>query len=301
MIAPVSHQRSVTGVQQQAGGAVEPDATGVEAAIVPGPHGLRFRVVHRPHATPPRGTILAIPPFAEEMNKSRRMAARLARACATAGWQVVQADLHGCGDSAGEFREASWQAWIDELRVELDRALDSGRPVWLWCTRAGALLASELLHAERAVHLLLWNPVLSGAQHLQQFLRLHTGAKVIGSAKANAELTPAQALKAGQLVEVGGYELNPGLAAALGSASFRVPDRYAARIVWLEVVASEQEPAPTSAQAERWIEQAAVRGIAVEIEAMRGPAFWQTQEIEQCERLLERSLARLESKAVERA
>lgn len=47
-----------------------------------------------------RGSIVYIHPFAEEMNKSRRMAALQARALTLAGFAVLQLDLIGCGDEA---------------------------------------------------------------------------------------------------------------------------------------------------------------------------------------------------------
>ena len=62
-----------------------------------------------------RGLVLYIHPFAEEMNKSRRMAALQARAFAQAGYAVLQIDLHGCGDSAGDFGDATWEHWIDDV------------------------------------------------------------------------------------------------------------------------------------------------------------------------------------------
>ena len=48
----------------------------------------------------PLGSILYVHPFAEEMNKSRRMAALQAHGLAQAGYAVLQVDLRGCGESA---------------------------------------------------------------------------------------------------------------------------------------------------------------------------------------------------------
>jgi alpha/beta superfamily hydrolase len=72
------------------------------------PDGPRYCQLHAPQGGPLQGLILCIHPFAEEMNKSRRMAALQSRALAEAGYTVLQIDLHGCGDSAGDFGEASW-------------------------------------------------------------------------------------------------------------------------------------------------------------------------------------------------
>jgi hypothetical protein len=54
--------------------------------------GPRFAVLHRPPGTP-RGLVVFVHPFAEEMNKARRMAALQARALAGHGWAVLMSDL----------------------------------------------------------------------------------------------------------------------------------------------------------------------------------------------------------------
>jgi exosortase A-associated hydrolase 2 len=227
------------------------------------------------------------------MNKSRRMSARLARRLAQRGWRVVQRDLRGCGDSAGEFRDARWADWLDDLRAELDTAPPG--PLWLWGVRAGALLAAALAQRRPDANLLLWQPVANGAQHLQQFLRLHAGARIVGASKGS-ETTPAQALRAGAMVEVGGYELGPALAGGLEQARLELPAGFGGRVVWFEI--SPDLPAEPSPAARRVVERLAESGIAVTLEALSGPPFWQTQEIEDCDVLLERSLAGIEAAAV---
>lgn len=260
------------------------------AAFVSGELGPRFRLVSEPDGGPVRGTIVFVHAFAEEMNKSRRMAARLARQLAGDGWRVVQRDLFGCGDSAGDFGDAAWAHWQRDVEDEVD-ALDTERPAWLWCQRAGALLAPAALARRPSLNLLLWQPVVSGAQHLQQFLRLHAGARIVGSAGAGSGPTPLQTLRAGQAVEVGGYVLNPALAVGLEQASFVPPPAAHGRIVWLEV--SPDAPPQLSPLGQRQVDTLRARGLVVQAEAVQGPPFWQTQEIEECEALLERSAALL--------
>jgi alpha-beta hydrolase superfamily lysophospholipase len=66
--------------------------------------GTRFCMYHPPSThVPPRGVILYVHPFAEELNLSRRMAAQQARAFAGLGFAVLQIDLFGCGDSCAIF------------------------------------------------------------------------------------------------------------------------------------------------------------------------------------------------------
>ena len=264
------------------------------AAFVTSGAGLRFRMVSEPADRRVCGTVVLVHAFAEEMNKSRRMAARMARLLAGDGWRVVQRDLCGCGDSSGDFGDATWADWAQDVDEELAMAEPHG-PIWLWCERAGALLATAALAVHSGVNVLLWQPVMSGAQHLQQFLRLHAGARIVGSAKDDASSSPIERLRSGVAVELGGYPLNPALAMGLEQASFDLPATFEGRVVWFEVSADES---PTlSPQGVRVAQRLRERGIAIEAEALSGPPFWQTQEIEECEALLERTRALLSDHA----
>jgi exosortase A-associated hydrolase 2 len=249
--------------------------------------GARLRIVSEPADRVLRGTVIFVHAFAEEMNKSRRMAARMARLLAGEGWRVVQRDLCGCGDSSGEFADATWSAWLADVDDELSRCAP-GPAVWLWCQRAGALLAPGALNKRAEVNLLLWQPVASGAQHLQQFLRLHAGARIVGSSKTDGGPSPMQRLRAGETIEVGGYAMSSALALGMEQAVFDLAVDFRGRVIWLEVspdVASELPPA-----AARVTQRLRERGLAVDAQVVQGPPFWQTQEIEDCDALLEQTL-----------
>jgi exosortase A-associated hydrolase 2 len=258
------------------------------AGFVAGRTGTRLRLVTQPLERAPRGTVIWVHAFAEEMNKTRRMSARMARLLALDGWCVVQKDLAGCGDSSGEFRDASWQDWIDDLNRELALA-PSQQPIWLWCLRAGSLLAPALVQDRPDVNLMLWQPVVSGAQHLQQFLRLHAGARIAGTAANTAPTQPARLLQGGSTVEVGGYELSAQLANAMEGTVLEIPKTHSGRLVWMDVTA-DVTAAPSPA-AQRGAERLQSSGLRVELEVVTGPPFWQTQEIEDCDALLVRTLA----------
>lgn len=86
----------------------------MEAFIVEaqdGPARQRFCIHHAP-ADPAavRGAFVYAHPFAEQFNKLRRMAALQARALARSAYAALQIDLLGCGDSGGEFADATWDA-----------------------------------------------------------------------------------------------------------------------------------------------------------------------------------------------
>src|SRR5262249_50696571 len=119
----------------------------MEAQFLPGSLGSIFAIYYPPVIDAvQRGRLLYIHPFAEELNKARRMVALQAQQFAANGFSVLVPDLYGCGDSGGDFAEARWDVWLDDLHRCLDwlRARGEG-PCYLWGLRAGALLAAELV------------------------------------------------------------------------------------------------------------------------------------------------------------
>jgi exosortase A-associated hydrolase 1/exosortase A-associated hydrolase 2 len=269
----------------------EPERIEQSGSFVQAGTGYRFRLTSAPEAgRASRGTVVFVHGFAEELNKSRRMVGRMARMLAADGWCVVQRDLEGCGDSSGDFGQTSWSAWIHDVAQELAQA-PATSPLWLWCMRAGALLAAAVIAERPDVNVLLWQPVLSGAQHLQQFLRLQAGARIAGIDATTVGASPLETLRSGGTVWAGGYALNAALASGLESARFGVPEGHRGRIAWFEV---SQDEAPTISPAgKRVIDGLRGRGLTVDARAIAGLPFWQTQEVEDCDPLLEATRAEL--------
>lgn len=235
-----------------------------------------------------RGAILYVHPFAEEMNKSRRAVAVAARAMADAGWAVLQIDLLGCGDSTGDFGDASWKAWLEDL-AEAHRWLSAKyriRPT-VWGLRLGALLA---VHAIGRIgsqpDLVLWQPVLSGRMHLTQFLRLKIAGEALGDASARTDTKALrERLAQNETLEIAGYALSPALAGPMDAAELDLEDGYAGRVWWCEVGGGAGASIAPASQAK--IDAWRNHGIAVEASVVEGLPFWQTQEIAECPALVE--------------
>jgi uncharacterized protein len=247
-------------------------------------HSQRFCLFH-PAQGEQRGAVLYLHPFAEEMNKSRRMAALQSRRLAEQGYAVLQIDLLGCGDSAGDFGDASWQGWLDDVLAAHAwlRERHTG-PLWLWGLRAGCLLATDVAkRLDGPVNFLFWQPVISGKTHLQQFLRLKVADEMMGGNSKGVMAALKESLAAGQSVEIAGYVLSPALAQGLEAAELTPPAR-AGHVVWLEVASRENATlAPTALQR---IEQWQAAGFRVASAVTPGLTFWQTTEIEEVPALL---------------
>jgi exosortase A-associated hydrolase 2 len=228
------------------------------------------------------------------MNKARHVTAAAARALAERGFGVLTVDLIGCGDSPGDFADAEWDAWVDDVVASVYWARTRGTgPIWLWALRAGALLASAALpRLDESASLLLWQPVLSGRSHLTQFLRLGIAAGVVGEGVERSGTKQLLArLARGQAVEIAGYTLSPSLCDGLATAEFTLPPDRVERIVWLEVDASARTSLSTAGEA--MIDTLRSRGVRLDARVVPGPGFWQAVELADCPALIEASSAML--------
>lgn len=251
-----------------------------------------FCIHHPPAGGVARGAVLYVPPFAEEMNKSRRMAALQSRAFARAGLAVLQVDPRGTGDSEGDFGDFGWTDWL----ADIGHAADWLRHRWpvpltLWGLRSGCLLATAAAPGlSEPCDFLFWQPTPSGRTVLQQFLRLKlAGAMLAGGERAGTKELRAQ-LARGEPLEVAGYRLRPELAEGLEGATL-LPPASPCRVDWLEVSGSADDglsPAFEIAR-EKWD----AAGHVLRGRACVGPAFWQTTEIEDAPALIEATLATL--------
>lgn len=269
----------------------------LEAFFLPLPPGRRFALLHAPAGpTPARGAVVYVHPFAEELNKSRRMAALQARAMADAGYAVLQIDLLGCGDSSGDFADATWEAWLADIEFACAWLVErTAAPLWLWGQRTGCLLANEAANRmTRPVDLLFWQPVISGKQYLQQFLRLKIAAEMLGNDNKGGMERLRLQLKQGEPVEIAGYLLSPALAGGLEKAELLLPHR-SGRIEWLEI--SSRTDGSLSPAAVARLTQWQATGQNVRGSSVNGPSFWQTVEISECPALLVASLLALSGNA----
>ena len=262
-------------------------------------NGQRFCLFYASQGSVKHGQVLYIHPFAEEMNKSRRMASLQARSLAQSGYDVLQIDLLGCGDSSGDFGDATWQSWVNDgvrgchwLRVRADSQVGQVRrpPLWLWGLRAGCLLAVQAAsQLDEPCNFLFWQPPSSGKPLLQQFLRLKVAGDMFGGQSKGVMEAMRQQLASGSPVEIAGYMLSSGLACGLELAALTPPPRTnpqsSAQVAWLEV--STREDASLSPISTQTISRWQQAGFTVNSHIVNGPAFWQTTEIEDAPALLQ--------------
>lgn len=245
--------------------------------------GTRFCIYHAPRIAT-RAAVLYIHPFAEEMNKSRRMAALQSRVFAANGFAVLQMDLFGCGDSCGDFSAARWEFWRHDVENGLAwlRNRAAGVPLYLWGLRLGGLLALDVASTHKVDGIILWQPVVSGRQCMNQFLRTRLAQGLLEGAETGSTAGLRAQLIGHGAIEIAGYELAADLVYAIDHAD---ASRMRPRTPLIEWIATSS-PAESAAAALAARLQALWTGTEVRFRHVPGPPFWATAEITESPALL---------------
>lgn len=252
----------------------------LRAQFLDAPVGRTFVVLRQPRQ-PGGAAVLVVPPFAEEMNKSRRMIAEVGRRLEDSGIGMLLVDLFGTGDSEGEFAQADWQRWKADLAAAVQWAAAEGAPIrGMLAIRLGCILGSEALagighSVQRTV---MWQPVVSGRRLLEQFLRLRVAASMMGGDNKETVAALRGRLKAGELLEVAGYEISGALADQLDAAELPPFLRsHLGAVHWMEAVRSADTALPVPSG--KAIDAARAAGLEVTPHSVMGEPFWSSTEI----------------------
>lgn len=253
-----------------------------EPVYLEGSKGRLFAMYSNPRATRDTGEdLIYLPPFAEEMNRSRALISRLARSLAECGIGVLVLDLFGTGDSEGEFADARWSIWLNDIDIAAEWIRRRGRRLrGLWGLRLGGLLAAQhmAMNPERVRYALLWQPVLDGKTFMTQFLRLRVAA-AMGTPGVRESVSGLRArLAFGEALEIAGYMIHPELVATLDSVRIDAY-RFAkdARLDWIDVQEEENAVASHS-RGKQLIDTWRGEGVTASISNVTGAPFWLIEE-----------------------
>ena len=253
--------------------------------------GERVLALLHPPAGAAVGCILIVPPFAEEMNKSRRMVTDVARALNARGYAAATVDVFGTGDSEGEFDEATWDRWVTDIGVAGAWCARQGHPVTgvigirLGCALATAAAVHLPASARRSV---FWQPVPDGARALEQFLRLRVAASMMDQDKKETVKELRERLRNGETLEVAGYDISGPLVAGIDAvrlADIKTPGP--ADIHWMDVVREEKPPVPPTVKA---MDALRAQGHGVTYHQVMGDPFWSSTEIVRVPQLIARTV-----------
>jgi exosortase A-associated hydrolase 2 len=211
--------------------------------FLPGPAGDLFAIYHSPapSAAIDRGDVIYLHPFAEELNHSRHLISTLSRQLSKSGLGVLMVDLYGCGESAGDFAEARWEIWKQDVAAAMRWLHEHGRKrVGLWGLRMGALLAMDVAASGPATYdrIVLWQPVLRGDLTMTGFLQSTIAER--GNAlvpKHLVSLEVRRAVQPGELIEVAGHTIAADLILAIDRLELApLGVALSAAVHWLELI-----------------------------------------------------------------
>ena len=237
-----------------------------------------------------RGFVLLVPPFAEEMNRSRKMFADLGRRLTCRGYEVALPDLYGTGDSYGDFSSASLAIWKQDLSNTIAASRSNKNlPVFVLGLRLGALLALEsaIGWPSDVRGILMWNPCIDGKQFMNQFLRLHVASQIIGESGDIASVEDLRAaLKQNGNIEIAGYDLSSRIVDEIDCLSIdTLIQKSQLPLHWFDVTTRKDGGcSPATTRAVSKLEQS---GCRLTVQAIPGPPFWGTAELAHCQPLID--------------
>lgn len=159
--------------------------------------------------------IIVVPPFAEEMNRSRRLLSVLSKSIANENKRLVLPDLYGTGDSSGCFSDAGWDIWINDIIAVTEHvARMPHSTISFLALRAGCLLLDEVVKKLTITidRLCLVAPVYKGRQVIHSMLRSRVAAdRFAGRIAVSSDQLWLQ-LEQGYCVESSGYLIPPDIA-----------------------------------------------------------------------------------------
>lgn len=205
--------------------------------------------LHRPDGSRKGGVVLCAP-LAEEKLWSHRVFVSFARELAKLGYAVLRFDHRGEGDSDRTFEASDLTTRVEDTTAaieELKRRATGLQQVTLVGLRLGASVAA-LAAAERddVERLVLWDPVVSGADYMQSVLRTNLMAQMAQRKVAESRESLVERLQRGETINIEGYELSDRLFHEV--SAFQLGSTIADSRASIQVVAISPRVAPARAE-----------------------------------------------------
>lgn len=208
-----------------------------------------FAFLHRPESAIRGGAVLCAP-LAEEKLWSHRVFVSFARELAARGFAVLRFDFRGEGDSDRGFEASDLETRLEDTAAAIDELKrQTGLPqVTLVGLRLGAAIAAAVAAKRDDVdRLVLWDPVVDGADYMQSVLRTNLMAQMAIHRKVVEDRDALVArLQRGETVNVEGYELS--LALFEQVSALKLAEPLTARPLPCQIVSITAKQAPPRAE-----------------------------------------------------
>ena len=159
------------------------------------------------------GAVILVPPFAEEMNRSRRMYVLCARLLANNGIHAVIFDFSGTGDSSGEWGQFCYSDWMGDIKHVYTHCSSFADNVSFIALRFGALILSDVvsqsdIDVDRCI---FWDPIENGEILIRQLIRIKIAAAMADESKKLTTKEILDDIESMGYLESGGYKISKSL------------------------------------------------------------------------------------------
>ena len=131
----------------------------------------------------PSGSILLCYPIGSEYMRAHRAFRQLNTLLNRAGMNVIRFEYSGTGDSSGDGEDVTVEQWLEDIESAVEELKDNAmdETVSVVGLRWGATLAAMACGERTDVdHVLLWDPIVSGKDYLDEHLGLPRPTEVVG-------------------------------------------------------------------------------------------------------------------------
>lgn len=244
--------------------------------------------------------LVILPPFADEMNKSRHILGKFIRLATRVGYSCYLMDHFGTGDSEGDLDDASLALWQADLTLLIKKLAEEGyRQISFLAIRFGALQLFDLLNREKLAlpveHVMLWQPFFELKKFWQQFFRIKIAEQMALGEKLSQQQLEQQ-LTNREKIEIAGYPISPLFYASTYDGDYMLPDSVigsVAKITWFEV----SQMAGPGVNVQKQLNQLQQTSL-VNFQLVADTPFWNTTELASAETLLRLSIQQLEQQNV---
>jgi exosortase A-associated hydrolase 2 len=245
--------------------------------------------------------LIILPPFADEMNKSRHIIGKFIRLATGQGFSCYLMDHFGTGDSEGDLDDANLTLWRADLKLLIEQVAAAGyKQVSFLAIRFGALQLFDLLNKNNLAlpvdHVMLWQPVFEIKKFWQQFFRIKIAEQMALGEKLSQQQLEQQ-LENGEVVEIAGYPISRLFYSSTQGGDYHLPISLTgttAKLSWLEV----SQMATPGANVQKQLSQLQQTG-PVNFHLVPEAPFWNTTELTSAETLLRLSTKLLEHNDVQ--
>jgi len=221
-----------------------------------------------------------VPPFGEELNRSRFFLKKLRSELARLGMPSILLDLYGTGDSEGEFADASWDIWLSNIRELTDHLRVMGYSnIHFLGLRAGCILAVEAFieNSLPTSQLLFVQPLNNGEELIRNHLRARVAFNAFRGDRTETVSSLSDQFDSGESVEAAGYRISAQLARSLKSkvlCEVEIPNS-----ITLGCVEITKEPSsPPSKDFEQLVAKHSENQRIVHSGLVHGDPFWRFYE-----------------------